>query len=122
MGTSRSVWDRLDHFRTSRLGIAVFYGYLVGILVAVLIAALAVRSNHAIAVKANHAAMQAKQAAADANRSLCAQKAGYQTTYTNAKKYLRQHPNGTKDFSKDVIVAAILNAKTQLAAFKDVTC
>ncbi len=112
---SESRWDRLNHFRTSKWGIAVFYGYLVGIFVAVLIAVLAINGNHDIAVKANHAAM-------DANRALCAQKHGYEVTYTNSKKYLREHPDGTTDFSKDVIVAAILQAKVQLDAFKDVTC
>ncbi len=115
-------FTRLNEFRTSGLGVLLFYGYLVGILAAVLIASLAIRNNNDIANKANRAATQAALAAIAANRGLCAQKHGYQLTYTNAKEYLKKHPNGTKDFSKDVIVAAILNAKVQLAAFKDVTC
>ncbi len=46
----------------------------------------------------------------------------YEQTYRGSKKYLREHPNGTADFSKDVIVAAILQAKVQLHAFRDVSC
>ncbi len=102
------VFDPLNRFRTSHLGVAIFYGYLIAILVAGVFIGKVVRDNHKIA--------------AQTQRALCAQKHGYELTYRNSQKYLREHPNGTADFSKDVIVAAILQAKVQLHAFKDVTC
>ncbi len=102
------VFDRLNEFRTSHLGVIIFYGYLLSILVAGVLIAKVIRDNHRIAVQTQ--------------RALCAQKQGYEQTYQNSKKYLREHPHGTRDFSKDVIVAAILQSKTQLAAFQDVAC
>ncbi len=101
-------WKRLDDFRTSHLGVILFYGYLIGILIAGLFIAKVIRDNHRTAVQTR--------------RALCAQKHGYELTYRNGKKFLVAHPNGTADFSKDVIVAAILQSKVQLAAFKDVAC
>ncbi len=102
------LYQRLNDFRTSHLGVILFYGYLIAVLVAGVFIAKVIRDNHKTAVQVE--------------RALCAQKDGYERTYRNSKKYLRDHPNGTRDFSKDVIVAAILQSKTQLAAFKDVTC
>ncbi len=102
------LYHRLNDFRTSHLGVFLFYGYLIAVLVAGIFIAKVIRDNHRIA--------------AQTQRALCAQKQGYEQTYRNSKKYLREHPEGTRDFSKDVIVAAILQSKTQLAAFKDVTC
>ncbi len=101
-------FDRLNEFRTSHIGIVIFYGYLIAVLVAGVFIAKVIMDNHRIA--------------AQAERALCAQKNGYEQTYRGSKKYLRDHPNGTADFSKDVIVAAILQSKTQLSAFRDVTC
>lgn len=103
-----NAWKRLNDFRTSHLGIVIFYGYLVAILIAGVLIGKVVLDN--------------RQIAAQAHRALCAQKQGYEHTYQGSKTYLRDHPNGTRDFSKDVIVAAILQSKTQLAAFGDVTC
>ncbi len=103
-----NAWKRLNEFRTSHIGIVIFYGYLIAVLVAGVFIAKVIRDNHRIATQAE--------------RALCAQKQGYEQTYRGSKKYLRDHPNGTADFSKDVIVAAILQAKVQLTAFKDVTC
>ncbi len=102
------LYHRLNDFRTSHLGILLFYGYLLAILIAGVFIAKVIRDNHKTAIQVE--------------RALCAQKGGYEQTYTSSKKYLREHPNGTADFSKDVIVAAILQAKVQLHAFKDVTC
>ncbi len=102
------LFRRLNEFRTSDLGILLFYGYLIAVLVAGVFIAKVIRDNHRISTQTQ--------------RALCAQKGGYEQTYRSGKKFLLEHPNGTADFSKDVIVAAILQAKTQLAAFKDVTC
>ncbi len=101
-------FHRLNEFRTSHLGVMLFYAYLIAILVAGVFIAKVVTDNHRIA--------------SQTKRALCAQKHGYELTYRGGKKFLRKHPHGTADFSKDVIVAAILQAQVQLAAFKDVTC
>ncbi len=105
---NRSVFERLNEFRTSHIGIALFYGYLLAILLVGFLVSRALINLHNVAAQ-NH-------------RALCSEKHGYETTYNGGKKFLRDHPNGTSDFSKDVIVAAILQAKVQLHAFRDVTC
>ncbi len=102
------TFRRLNNFRTSHLGVLLFYGYLIAVLVGGVFIAKVVSDNHTTATQVE--------------RALCAQKGGYEQTYQNSKDYLRKHPNGTRDFSKDVIVAAILQAKVQLHAFRDVTC
>ncbi len=99
---------RLNSFRTSHVGVIIFYGYLLAVLVGGIFIAKVIRDNH--------------QTAVQTQRALCAQKQGYEQTYQSSKKYLREHPHGTRDFSKDVIVAAILQSKVQLHAFRDVSC
>ncbi len=101
-------FSRLNSFRTSQLGVVVFYGYLIAILIAGIFIGKVIKDNHKTAIQVE--------------RALCAQKHGYEVTYRGGKKFLHEHPNGSVDFSKDVIIAAILQAKVQLAAFKDVTC
>jgi hypothetical protein len=100
----------------------LFYGYLIGVAFAVLVAGLAINGNHNLAVQAKTTAIEARQAAVDATRALCAQKQGYRQTLQAGKDYLRKHPHGTRDFSRDVIVASILQSTRQLKAFHDVTC
>ena len=102
------LYHRLNDFRTSHLGVILFYGYLIAVVIGGVVIARVIRNNHATATQVQ--------------RALCAQKNGYEQTYTRSKQYLHEHPNGTRDFSKDVIVAAILQAKVQLHAFRDVTC
>ncbi len=115
-------FDRLNEFRTSHVGIVIFYGYLVAILVAGVLIGKVVIDNHHLANQARRLSVQNNSVARQNHRVLCAQKNGYELTYRNATTYLRKHPHGTVAFSRDVIVAAKLQAKVQLGAFKDVKC
>jgi len=110
-----SVWDRLNQFRTSHWGVVLFYGYLVGILIAAFIAGFAIRNNHQLALKAEHAASLA-------TRSLCFQKRAAMSQLKGARKFLRDHPDGTGDFSRALIVNAIHNDELDVFALRDVRC
>ena len=112
---SRNVWGTLERFRTSKWGVILYYGYLAGILVAGVVATVSIRSNHALAVKANVAAAQA-------NRSLCFQKRAAKGQLVSAREFLRDHPDGTGDFSRALIVNAIRTAEMDVAALTDVHC
>jgi hypothetical protein len=108
MANNGGIFHRLNEFRTSHAGVILFYGYLIAVFVAATFFVVGyVRLN---------------RIAAQNHRVLCNQKQGYETTFKNAKAYLKKHPHGTQDFSQDVIVAAILQSKVQLKAFNDVNC
>jgi hypothetical protein len=110
-----NVWDRLNRFRTSHWGVVLFYGYLVGILVAAFVAAFAIRDNHRLALKANSAATLA-------TRSLCYQKHAALAQLRGTRRFLRDHPDGTADFSRVLIMNAIHNDEIDVAALRDVHC
>ncbi len=101
-------WQRLNDFRTSHMGIVIFYGYLAAILVVAFIVARTLIDLHDVANQ-NH-------------RVLCNEKHTFGRGLTGAKKYLRQHPHGTESFSRGLIVSVIIQDRQQLSAFKDVTC
>jgi hypothetical protein len=115
MARNERIWQALNHFRTSRWGVLLFYGYLIGILVAALIAAFAITDNHRLAVSARNAATLA-------TRSLCLQKNAARVQLDGAKKYLHDHPDGTPDFSRALILNAIHTDKINVAALHDVQC
>lgn len=115
MANSSSIWEALNRFRTSRWGVVLFYGYLVGVAIAAIIAVFAITGNHALAVKANNAATLA-------NRSLCFQKHAARGQLRAARKFLHAHPNGTADFSRAEIMGAIHNDEVDVAALRDVRC
>lgn len=119
---SSRIWAALERFRVSKWGVVLYYGYVVGILVAAFIAVFAIRGNHDLAAKANSAAMQAKSASAVALRSLCFQKRGAIAQLDAARQFLREHPNGTADFSRALILNAIHNDEVDVAALRDVHC
>lgn len=56
------------------------------------------------------------------NRALCLRKDEEQRSITQAKLYLAQHPNGTADFSKALIVKSIHDAEEVFATLADVSC
>lgn len=119
---SDKFWAVLEHFRTSRWGVILYYSYLVGILIAALVGVAAITGNHSLALKANVAAKQAQMAAEVADRSLCFQKQANLRQLRGARQFLRDHPDGTVDFSKALILNAIHNDELDVAAFRDVDC
>jgi len=114
MGSDK-LWSALDRFRTSRWGVALYYAYLVGILVAAIVAVTAITRNHALAVKANDAANLA-------NRSLCFEKRAAMGQLEGTRKFLREHPDGTADFSRALILNAIRTDEVDVAALRDIHC
>lgn len=119
---SDKFWGALDRFRTSRMVVALFFVYPVGVLIAAILASLAIRGNHALAAEANAAATKANIAAAVATRSLCFQKRAAIGQLAAAKRFLHEHPDGTTDFSRGLIMNAIHNDGVDVAALRDVRC
>ncbi len=101
-------WERLNQFRSSRIGVGIFYGYLAAIIVVSFIVARSIIDLHDVANQ-NH-------------RVLCNEKHALERGLKGANEYLRQHPHGTESFSRGLIVSVIVQDRLQLAAFKDVTC
>ncbi len=101
-------WQRLNDFRTSHVGVAIFYGYLAAILVAGFFIGRTLIDLHDVANQ-NH-------------RVLCNEKHTFERGLAGAQLYLKQHPHGTESFSRGLIVSVIIQDRQQLAAFSDVTC
>lgn len=61
-------------------------------------------------------------AISQSHRSLCIFKHNDQQSLKTAVQFLREHPNGTPDFSKAFILHAISQDRLQLNAFRDISC
>lgn len=104
--------DRLNKFftdfRTSKLGIVVFYGYLIAVLIGGLFIAKVISDNR-------HTADQVL-------RALCVEKLQAQQGVRLGVQFLREHPHGTTDFPREFIVSSITRSREQVKAFNDLAC
>ncbi len=70
----------------------------------------------------NAAVARATTLAVQVNRSLCLRKNEERQSITSARIYLAQHPHGTRDFPRALIVKAIHDDRAVLATLSDVPC
>lgn len=105
--------ESLNKFRTSGVGVALFYGYLVAILLATSLAASAL-------IKNSHTAN-------DAHRGLCALKMERQARVDRAeaflnKPYTPEAKRVIKAIGYEVLKRSLAQSKADLYALKDVDC
>jgi hypothetical protein len=107
--------ERLNAFRTSPAGVALFYGYLFAIVVTAIFVGSVMLGNR-------HTAQRALAASARATRALCNQTKAAQERKATSAQFLKEHPHGTPDFSRALIERSIRAAQAEIDANKDIEC
>lgn len=101
-------WARLDALRMGRLGLFLFYGYLIAVIVGgITLGGIILENEDAI-----HAA----------HRALCEIKASDERRLNTAVQFLIDHPEGTPEFPRGVIIRSINVARFDVAGLADVSC
>lgn len=105
--------DTLNAFRTSAWGVALFYGYLIAILLSTSLVAKVIVDNRHIA--------------SESHRGICALKAERTRRYEQTKEIL-DHPEADNNakiiasFGRPLLVRSLTTAKGDMDALKDVSC
>ena len=100
--------NRLDSLRNGPLGTILFYSYLLAVVIGGIVIGQVVLRNQA-AIQAAH-------------RALCAIKASDERRLESALQRLIDHPEGTPDFPRGVVIRSIKVSRSDLAGLGDVNC
>ena len=92
----------------SLLGHILFYGYLVAILVGGFVV--------------GHVVLQMRSVLQETHRAQCVAKADAQKQVRQTKQFIREHPNGTADFSKQFLLSSLHQAELRAKTLSDVSC
>ena len=101
-------WSRLDRLRLGRAGLVLFYGYLAAVIIGGIVVGQVILDN--------------RDAIQAAHRALCAIKASDDRRLESALQRLIDHPEGTQDFPRGVVIRSIKVARSDLMGLSDVNC